>query len=122
MQITLATPKQIKMEGFWDSPFQNSECETILSNVVLLQRHSNPSEWTPFTWEQYKAFCTHNVTESERRVLNCFVEGGKPSWNTSAVIEPGWMVFDEQAGTYRVTAKMVFMLTEKYSELEKTAQ
>lgn len=116
MQITLSTPSQIITSGFWDSPFKNTECETILRNVVLLQRKVNPKEWTPFTWEQYKAFCTHNVAESERRVLDCFVNGGKPAWNTSAVIDPGWMTFDENGGGYSLTPKMVFMLTEKYSE------
>ena len=95
------------------SPFGNCESETILANIVLLQKAANPNEWTPFTWEQYKAFCTHNVTESERGVLNAFVNGGKPVLRTSAVLEPGWLKLED--GAYSFTPKMVYMLTEKYS-------
>lgn len=113
MQITLATPAQIQTGPYWGSPFQNTECEIILSNVIKLQRAANPDEWTPFTWEQYKSFCNHRVTDSEKGVLDAFVNGGKPVWNTSCVLEPGWMKFDEKKG-YSLTPKMVFMLTEKY--------
>jgi len=28
-------PREVKNTGFWSSPFENSECETILRNVLL---------------------------------------------------------------------------------------
>ena len=114
--MQLLPPSKISVSQYWSSLFQNSECETILNNVVRLQRNANPEEWTPFTWKQYKAFCTHNVTESERRVLDTFVNGGKPIWNTSAEIEAGWMEYDQKTGEYKLTIRNVAMLTEKYPQ------
>jgi hypothetical protein len=44
-------PKSINArDGFWNSPFQNSECETILRNVVMQQKKADLDNWTPFTW------------------------------------------------------------------------
>ena len=48
-------------QWFMGSVFQNSEAETILRNIVMLQKKVNPKAWTPFSWEDYKNFCTHNV-------------------------------------------------------------
>lgn len=95
------------------SVFRNSECETVLRNIVLLQKAFNLDKWTPFTWEQYKEFCTHKVDNSEKGVLMTFVNGGSPVWNTSAILMPGWLAFD---GTYfSFTEKMIQMLSENYS-------
>lgn len=107
-------PSKISTDGFWSSPFENSECETILRNVVLQQALANPDAWTPFTWDQYKAFCTHSVWASERDILDTFVNGGKPVWNTSAYLQAGWMDFNEDAKEYSLTERMIEMLSEKY--------
>jgi len=112
--MELLPPSKISTAQYWSSPFENSECETILNNVVRLQRSLNPDEWTPFTWEQYTAFCTHKVGYQEKGILDAFVNGGKPVWNTSAYLQPGWMDFDETTGEYKMTVRMVAMLTEKY--------
>jgi len=109
-------PSKISTEHYRSSPFENSECETILRNVVMQQRAANPEQWTTFTWEQYKAFCTHNVGENERGVLNAFVNGGKPVLNTTAYLAAGWMMFDDKTGQYHLTAKTIEMLSEKYPE------
>ncbi len=108
-------PKNIRTNhGFMGSVFGNSECETILRNIVMLQKNIDPENWTPFSWEDYKAFCTHNVTESERGVLNAFVGGGKPVWNTSTQISPGWLEFDGER--YSFTPQMIGMLGQQYFE------
>ena len=82
----MKTPKEIRTDhDFADSIFNNFECEVILRNIILLQK-ANPEAWTPFSWDDYKAFCTHNVSESERGVLDAFTNGGRPVYNTSAVL------------------------------------
>ena len=110
----MTQPRDIRTDhGFMGSVFRNSECETILRNIVLLQKSVNPENWTPFTWEQYKEFCTHNVGNSEKGVLMAFVNGGAPVTFTSARLQPGWLAFD---GTYfSFTEKMIQMLAENYS-------
>jgi len=106
-------PKQIALNhSFMGSVFRNSECETILRNILLLQKNVTPNVWTPFTWEDYKCFCDHNVTESERGVLNCFVNGGKSVSNTSTHQEAGWLELND--GVYSFTEKMITMLGENY--------
>ena len=109
----MVSPKRIRTNHeFMNSVFKSSECETVLRNIIMLQKKKNPDEWTPFSWEDYKAFCTHSVTNSEKGVLDAFVNGGKPVRNTSAYLSPGWLDFD---GTnYSFTEKMVNMLSEYY--------
>lgn len=110
----MAAPKEIRTDHyFMGSVFRNAECETILRNIVMLQKNANPDEWTPFSWEDYKAFCTHNVSDAELRVLNCFVNGGKSAWNTSTYQDPGWLHFDGK--NYSFSEKMIAMLAENYS-------
>ena len=107
-------PKEIRTNhGFMGSVFQNSECETILRNIVMLQKDKNPEGWTPFSWEDYKNYCTHRVSDSEKGVLDAFVKGGKPIYNTSAYLSAGWLDFD--GVNYSFTPKMIEMLGERYS-------
>ena len=107
------SPKHISPNhSFTGSVFCNRECEIILRNIVLLQINVNPNAWTPFTWEDYNSFCDHNVTESERGVLNCFVNGGKSVLSTSTSQEAGWLALND--GAYSFTEKMINMLVECY--------
>ena len=109
----MCKPKDISSDHwFMGSVFRNTECEIILRNIVVLQQTANPDEWTPFSWENYKSFCTHEVDEVERGVLNAFVNGGKPVWNTSAYLSPGWLSFDGEK--YSFTDKMIEMLCRDY--------
>ncbi len=108
----MITPKQVPTNGFMNSVFQNSECETILRNIVLLQKAKNPEKWTPFSWKDYKKFCTHNVTDSEQRVLDVFVNGGKSAWNTSTYQQSGWLKFENEQ--YHFTDKMLEMLERDF--------
>ena len=50
----MITPKQVPTNDFMNSVFQNSECETILRNIVMLQKKTDPENWTPFSWDDYK--------------------------------------------------------------------
>jgi len=106
-------PKHITLKaGFMNSVFGNCESETILRNILMLQKKTNPEAWTPFSWDDYKAFCTHNVTESERGVLNAFVNGGKPVARTTAYLESGWLNFEDEK--YSFSDKMIQMLYDRY--------
>lgn len=96
------------------SEFQNSESETILRNIILLQKNKNPDEWRPFTWEEYEGFCTHEVSNLERQILNAMVNGGRPVGNTKAVLSPGYLTLEN--GRYSVTDKMIEMIKNCFSE------
>ena len=111
-------PKQIKTNHwFMGSVFQNSEAETILRNIVVMQKIQSPDGWTSFSWEQYKDFCSHDVTLSEKVVLDVFVNGGKPVANTTAYISPGWLNFDGEK--YSFTERMIKMLSETWPETQE---
>lgn len=107
------SPDQISTKSFMGSVFRNTECEIVLRNIVLLQENQSPNEWTPFSWEDYKGFCTHRVSEKERGVLKAFVNGGKPVWNSSAYLQSGWLSFEDDK--YSFTENMITMLGENYS-------
>lgn len=108
----MITPKDISSKKWFDSVFQNSECETILRNIIMLQQHVSPDEWTPFSWDDYVAFCTHNVTSDEKVVLNAFVNGGKPTMNTSVYLHEGWLSFSNNQ--YSFTQRMIDILGEHH--------
>jgi hypothetical protein len=92
--------------AFMGSGWNNMESETIARNVVFIQQATNTDHWTPFSWDDYKRLCKHDVTESERGVLEAFVSGGKPIWKTTAVLPPGYLLKDE-SGLYSVTNKFI---------------
>lgn len=110
METKHIKPQDIK-PVFWSSIFGNSETETILSNLVKMQ--TSFKEWRPFTFEEdYKTFCTHDVTSSEKGVMDALVNGGKPVMRTTAVLTEGWLSFD---GThYAFTDKLIEYLYENY--------
>ena len=112
--MSTVRPADIKTNSFMNSVFQNTECEVILHNIVLMQKKLNPENWTPFSWQQYKDFCTHSVSNDEQDVLEAFVRGGKPTWNTSAYLQPGWLSFDKETNKYFFTDKMINMLSDRY--------
>lgn len=60
--------------GLFNSPLQNYEKETIASNLVIIA--TKAGDWLEFTFKQYKDACKHEVTESERTVLDELVELG----------------------------------------------
>jgi len=97
---------------FADSVFKNEECEIVLVNLVRMQKSRNKFYWTYFTWEDYKNFCTHNVTDRERLVLTAFVKGGKPVSSTTADLDAGWL--DLEDGNYSFSKKMIKMLGDEY--------
>ncbi len=91
--------------GFMGSGFRNTECETIARNIVMLLKKADPSSWTSFSWDDYKTFCTHSVSDTERGVLDAMVSGGRPVWNTSTSLAPGYL--KKSGGRYEVTAQFI---------------
>lgn len=111
------TPAKIRTNHwFMGSVFKNSETETILRNIIVMQKNQNPDKWKPFSWDEYKSFCTHGVDFREKQVLDAFVNGGKPVTMSSAWLSPGWLSFDGER--YAFTEKMINMLYEKWPETE----
>lgn len=69
-------PSDVTKEDLIGSPLRCSEYETIAKNILALSRVANNDTWTPFTWDEYVAFCTHTAEPSELRILDKFVELG----------------------------------------------
>jgi hypothetical protein len=66
---------------------------------------------TSFSWDDYKNFCTHKVTDAERGVLEAMVSGGRPVWNTSASLAPGYL--KKSNDRYEVTEQFIDALPAK---------
>lgn len=74
-------PKDVNIsDGLRGSKLGKSEKETIACNVIFISR-GNDNEWLEFTFEEYKSRCKHNVTESEKSVLNELVSDGLLSYD-----------------------------------------
>lgn len=113
MEGTMISPNSIITSNYFtDSDFQNYECEMVLRNICLLQKNTNQENWTKFSFEDYKKFCKHEVSDSEKRILNVMVNGGKPILNTKVSIEAGWLKFEN--GYYEFTEKLIEMLERKF--------
>ena len=97
---------------FMGSVFGNSECETILRNIVVMQKQLSPEKWIPFSWNDYKSFCSHDVTEDERDILMAFANGGRAHQNV--YVDAGWLQFD--GAYFSFTEKMIQYLAEKWPE------
>ncbi len=91
--------------GFMGSGFRNTECETIARNIVMLLQKANSTSWTSFSWDDYKKFCTHKVSDAELGVLEAMVSGGRPVWNTSASLTPGYL--KKSNNRYEVTKQFI---------------
>lgn len=88
--------------AFMGSEWGNTESEVVARNIVFILQMLNKEEWTPFSSDDYKGLCKHGVSERELGVLEAFVVGGRPVFNTSAVLKPGYLLKDE-LGLYCVT-------------------
>lgn len=61
---------------FVGSGFNHSQSETIARNIMLLLKNTG-DRFRPFTWKEYKKYCTHNVTDSELSVIEALASGGQ---------------------------------------------
>lgn len=68
-------PSDYNLRDFCGSKLRSCEAEEIARNIMLLLK-ANGDEFKPFTWKQYKKFCTHKVTKSDLRVIELFEFGG----------------------------------------------
>lgn len=104
-------PKDINLKShFMGTELENIEAERVVRNIVVGQMKTDPEAWTPFSYEDYKKNCSHNVTNDEEGVLEALVNGGKPVWNTTARLEKGYLVKD--GNKYSVTPKLLGVLEE----------
>lgn len=95
----------LKDRYFMGTEFKNAETETIARNIVVVQQKMNPKAWTPFSFDDYKQYCSHDVSDSEEGVLGAMVNGGRPVWNTSAVLSPGYL--QKRDEKYEITEKFL---------------
>ncbi len=69
-------PSDYNLHDFCGSKMKCGEAEEVARNIMLLLKAAN-DEFKPFTWKQYKKFCTHNVTKNELKVIELFEFGGR---------------------------------------------
>ncbi len=60
---------------FYSTIWGNSEKEQIARNIVYISLTKMDDEFLPFSWEEYKKYCEHKVTEQEKWVLDDLAEG-----------------------------------------------
>lgn len=66
-------PSKINAKNnFFGTCWENCECETIARNIVIISQNSGG--WKKFTWSQYQNLCGHQVTDSEKLILDGFVK------------------------------------------------
>lgn len=97
---------------FMGSVFRNSECETILRNIVCLQRQHK--KFVPFSWDDYKKFCTHNVSVDEKTILDSFVDGRYISYKISNSAGGGYL--EVKGDKYVFTDKLIHYLYSQWPE------
>jgi len=95
---------------FMGSVFRSSECETILRNIICLQRQFK--KFTPFSWEDYKAFCNHKVSEEEKTILDSFIDGRYINYRISNDAGGGYLDFKD--GKYIFTPKLIHYLYSQW--------
>ncbi len=98
-------PKDVRVEDFHDSSFQNMEAEIIARNICYIQNKMNPKKWLPFTWKIYKTQVTHRPTKIEKELLEVLVNGGRVP-NSTSYIESGYLTKND-SGEYMVTEKFL---------------
>lgn len=114
--LTELLPDHINLKSdFMGSDFKNREAEIIAKNIVVIQKKINPKQWTPFSFKEYSELCDHEVGDSEKKVLEAMVNGGKPVWNTSTYLEPGYLGKNEDH--YHVTSKFLKVIS-KFLKME----
>jgi len=106
-------PSEISVNHWFPrSAFRSSECETILRNIVCLQRQFK--KFTPFSWDDYKAFCTHSVGEDEKAVLDSLVDGGCINYRITNNAGGGYLEMKD--GKYCFTPKLIHYLYSQWPE------
>ena len=103
--ISATMPKDIDTsKRFGNTVLQNYEVETVMRNIVIMQKALNQSTWTPFTFETYKEYMSHEVGNAEEGVLNVLTDGGKVPFSETR-IDGGYLLREENK--YTVTDKFI---------------
>lgn len=106
MEIVDFKPIDAKRIRIIGSPFQDSNCEIVLANILLTIQELSPEEWVPFTKDDYCKSVSHSPSNEELRYLDRFIVGGRVQ---DKFIQGGWLtkVGDEYSLTGK-TIKLVF--------------
>lgn len=73
--LEMIKPSNVK-KALRSTPWQNCERETVATNILKLSRFKNLDTWSPFSWNDYVEFCSHNPTDGEHAILDEFAENG----------------------------------------------
>ncbi len=75
MLKTDAKPSDYRL-NFTGSGLGSCEAEQVTKNIMIMLK-SQGDEIKPFTWAGYKNFCSHRVTNNEKKIIDLLVHGGK---------------------------------------------
>jgi hypothetical protein len=59
-------------DHFWNSPCKKCELEAVARNIIIISKKISDL-WLPFSWNDYKKRCSHEVSYGEISILNDFV-------------------------------------------------
>ncbi len=90
----MTEPKLMKPSNFticpWDSVFQQSEYETIATNIMVILKRIG-DEWKILSWDEYKTerVADGNFTGSEKRYFQKVMPYCS-SWQKAITFSPTW--------------------------------
>ena len=105
MEALIAKPSDYNLSGsFTGSGFGHSQTETIARNIMLLMKHKK-DQFRPFTWKQYKKFCSHKVTSTELEVIQAMAWFGWVRFGDGSrdYISGGYLDWDRDKETFSVS-------------------
>ena len=95
-------PSDYELKSFCGSNLKSCEAEIILSNIMKMLK-GKEDKFLPFTWKEYKKFCSHNVTNYELEVIELLVDGGRyRKIRAGTTWIPGGMLI-KKGKTYSIT-------------------
>ena len=70
-------PGQIRIDTHYeDLSFPEEEHEDVVRNIMVVETILSPTEWVPFTFDDYKDQCSHEVETSELDFLMSLASQG----------------------------------------------
>lgn len=110
---------------FMNSDLQDADCETVLRNIVSIQKKLNENdltdEWKQFSWDDYVSLCSHNPSEYEKKILQTFVSGGRvPIPYATQIVSGGRLGIENER--YFLTEKMFVTFEDLLSEWDSNQQ
>lgn len=109
--LSMFPPRYFLPQNISVHEFRHRETETVVYNIVCIQRNLNLDSWTPFSFQYYRQACSHNVQQEEELILEALVNGGKPLPSSSVQLMPSYL--SKKDNNYVITDKFIELIRGK---------